>query len=138
MTLRTSSSHEEGCDRTWSVMTEKFLGDENGKLRALQVCDVRWENRKLTKIPGSEREIPCELALLAIGFVHPDPQGIVAQLDLALDQRGNIETEKYHSSQKGVFAAGDARRGPVSGGMGHCRRPKSGTEVDMYLKKLTH
>ncbi len=91
MTLRTSSSHEEGCERNWSVLTEAFVGDEQGHLKALRICRIDWtENHKFEKIPGTEEEIPCELALLAIGFVHPNPEGLLAQLAVELDQRGNI------------------------------------------------
>ncbi|MEO0470834.1 MAG: glutamate synthase subunit beta [Bacteroidota bacterium] len=109
--LRTSTSHEEGCEREWSVLTEAFLGDANGDLRALQTVDVRWGSNGLEKIAGSEREIPCELALLAVGFLHPEPDSMLAQLGVALDERGNVQTENYHTSIEGVFAAGDMRRG---------------------------
>lgn len=112
MILQTSSSHEEGCERSFSVLTDSFLGDEQGNLRALQICDIAWsENRKFKKVAGSEREIPCELALLAIGFVHPQPQGLIEQFGLALEPSGNLATENYATSQAGVFAAGDSRRG---------------------------
>lgn len=113
MVLRTSSSHEEGCDRNWSILTEAFIGDENGKLTALQICDIAWseDKRKFDKVAGSSRQIPCELALLAIGFLHPDPNGMLAQLAVELDARGNVKANAYQTSVEGVFAAGDMRRG---------------------------
>ncbi|MEL7531937.1 MAG: glutamate synthase subunit beta [Bacteroidota bacterium] len=113
MTLRTSSSHEEGCDRNWSILTEAFIGDENQNLKALQVCDIAWDeqSRKFEKVAGSSREIPCELALLAIGFVSADPEGMLAQLAVELDDRGNVKAKQYQTSVEGVFAAGDMRRG---------------------------
>ncbi|MEM7655542.1 MAG: glutamate synthase subunit beta [Bacteroidota bacterium] len=113
MILRTSSSHEEGCERQWSVLTKAFLGDDEGKLRAIQTVEIEWRSgeKGFQEVPGSEKEIPCDLALLAIGFVSPEPDGMLAQLGVAIDQRGNIATTNYHSSCEGVFAAGDMRRG---------------------------
>ncbi|TAE55440.1 MAG: glutamate synthase subunit beta [Bacteroidetes bacterium] len=113
MVLQTSSSHEEGCDRHWSVLIKAFVGDESGLLRALRVVDIHWHEgrRGYDEVPGSERELPCDLALLAMGFLHTEHEGPVGHLGLALDHRGNVKTTKYHSSVEGVFAAGDARRG---------------------------
>lgn len=115
--LRTSTSHEEGGKREWAVMTKAFLGDENGQLRAIQLVDVEWKaphdggRPQLLERPDSLREIPCELALLAVGFLHGEPKGLVADLEVALDARGNIQTTDYATSVEGVFAAGDVRRG---------------------------
>lgn len=115
MQLRTSSSHEEGCQRAWSLNTKEFVGDENGNLKALKLIDVKWEldnNRmKLVEIEGTEREIPCELALIAAGFLHPETNGIVDQLGIELDGRGNVAAQNYQTSKRNVFAAGDMRRG---------------------------
>jgi glutamate synthase (NADPH/NADH) small chain len=118
MTLRTSTSHEEGCDRNWAIATKEFIGDDNGNLKGLKVAEMGWvetEAGKLPKyqeIPGSERIIPCELALLAIGFVHPQHSGMIQELGLELDERGNVKcNEKYQTSASNVFAAGDMRRG---------------------------
>jgi glutamate synthase (NADPH/NADH) small chain len=115
--LRTSSSHEEGCDREWSVLTESFEVNEKGEVSAIHLIDVEWafiptENRYgFSKIAGSERTIPCDLALLAIGFVHPQHDGLLQQLGVALDERGNVKASDFKTSVDGVFAAGDVRRG---------------------------
>jgi glutamate synthase (NADPH/NADH) small chain len=116
MILMTSSSHEEGVNRQWSILTKEFLGDNMGRLTGLKIVDIKWgENEQgkmgFQEIAGSERVIPCDLALLAIGFVGAEKSGMVEELKLELDARGNIRTENYMSSLEGVFAAGDIRRG---------------------------
>ncbi len=118
MMLRTSTSHEEGCDRQWAINTKAFIGDEDGHLKALQIVKLDWQTDPVTgrmqmmEVAGSEEEVPCELALLAAGFLHPQPEGIVSDLDLELDERGNIRAVEYQSvSNEKVFAAGDCRRG---------------------------
>lgn len=105
MLLKNTSSHEEGCDRKFAVATKEFIGDAAGNLKALKIVDLEWkiENgrpAKFTEIPGSEREIPCELALLAMGFVHPLHQGLIEELALELDDRGNVRAseKKYQTS----------------------------------------
>lgn len=117
MILRTSTSHEEGCEREWCINTKEFLKDEKGNLRALKIVNVDWkptkpgERMRMEEIPGTERELPCELALIAAGFLHPQHKGMIEQLGVELDQRGNVETENYQTSLPNVFAAGDMRRG---------------------------
>ncbi len=119
MVLKTTSSHEEGCTRHWGVNTKEFLGDENGKLRALKVTDVEWEtdflNRpvKFREVEGSEREIPCELVFLAMGFVHPQHTGMLENLGVELDERKNVKAAEgsYRTNISKVFACGDMRRG---------------------------
>jgi glutamate synthase (NADPH/NADH) small chain len=115
MILRTSSSHEEGCERQWSIVTKEFVGDEKGNVKALKIVEVEWKavNGKMQffETPGTERDIPCELALLAMGFVHPQHEGILKQLGVDLDDRGNVKANNYHTSVEGIFAAGDMRRG---------------------------
>jgi glutamate synthase (NADPH/NADH) small chain len=107
--LRTSSSHEEGAMRDFSVLTQKFSG-ENGRVKSLH-C-VRADD-KYKPVAGSEFEIEADLVLLAMGFVHPVHEGMVKSLGLALDQRGNVkaDTNAYQTSIPKVFAAGDMRRG---------------------------
>ena len=107
--LRTSSSHQEGVTRDFSVMTEKFTGD-NGAVKQLH-C-VRVDDR-LKPVPGSQFVLDAELVLLAMGFVHPVQEGMIQSLGLALDVRGNVlaDTESYQTSIDKVFAAGDMRRG---------------------------
>ncbi|MFK7900513.1 MAG: glutamate synthase subunit beta [Cyclobacteriaceae bacterium] len=116
--LRTSTSHEEGANRQWALFTQEFIGDDEGNLKAIKVCDMGWSDPQPGKKPhwepieGSEREIPCELALLAIGFLHPDKEGMITELGLDLDERGNIKCDaQYRTSEEKVFAAGDMRRG---------------------------
>ncbi len=112
MILRTSTSHEEGCERQWSIVTKEFIGDEKGNLKALKIVEIEWENKASFKeIAGSEKEIPCELALFALGFLHPQHVGLLDQLKVDYDERGNVKSNRYQSSQEKVFAAGDARRG---------------------------
>jgi len=114
MILRTSTSHEEGVTRDWSINTKYFSG-ENGVVKKLQGVrlNCKQENGRMMmeELPGSEFELDCDLVLLALGFLGPEPDGIVGELGLKLDQRGNIACENYHSSVPGVFAAGDSRRG---------------------------
>lgn len=113
--LRTSSSHEEGCERHWSVVTKEFIGNDQGELKALRIANIIWHNEtkgaQFEEIPGSERIIPCDMAFLAMGFLHPEPSGVIAALDINLDERGNVATEQFHTNQPGVFAAGDMRTG---------------------------
>lgn len=116
MVLMTSSSHEEGVKRQWAILTKEFLGDNNGRLTGLKVVDIKWGTNAQGKmgfdeIAGTERVIPCELALLAIGFVGAEKGGMIEELGLAIDERGNIKSENYMSTVEGVFAAGDIRRG---------------------------
>jgi glutamate synthase (NADPH/NADH) small chain len=118
MQLRTSTSHEEGCDRNWAILTKEFIGDETGQVKSLRLANMDYisvkpgEAPKFQEVPGTVREIPCELALLAIGFVHPQHKGLVAELGLDLDDRGNVKAGlDYQTSVPKVFAAGDMRRG---------------------------
>lgn len=112
--LRTSSSHEEGAERDWSVATKAFLG-ENGKVKALRAARLEWKEGKPVEIPGSEFEMPADLVLLAMGFVSP-AKSVLEGLGIATDERGNARADTegadaYRTSVKKVFAAGDMRRG---------------------------
>lgn len=114
--LRTSTSHEEGCERKWSIVTKEFIGDDQQHLKAIKVADVIVTNKAgapptIEEVPGSERTLPCELALLAMGFLHPQHQGLLDQLGVEYDERGNVIGRKYKTSKEKVFAAGDCRRG---------------------------
>ena len=119
MTLKVSSSHEEGAERRWAVATKSFIGDEKGNLKALQIVDLEWKSgsngqpAQFTERAGSEREIPCELTLLAMGFVHPQQNGLLNELGVDFDERGNVKASEknYQTSIPKVFTAGDMRRG---------------------------
>jgi glutamate synthase (NADPH/NADH) small chain len=119
--LRTSSSQEEGCTRMWSIATKEFIGDGEGNLKALRCIKVEWVKDdagrwQMSEIEGSEFSLEADLALLAMGFLHPVHEGMLQELGVELDPRGNVagSTEgpkAYHTSIPGVFAAGDMRRG---------------------------
>ncbi|HVJ17253.1 MAG TPA: glutamate synthase subunit beta, partial [Polyangiaceae bacterium] len=108
--LRTSSSHEEGGARDWSVSTERITGD--GKVEKLHCVRVEFKGGKFERVAGSEFTLDADLVLLAMGFVHPEHPGIVTDLGLKLDRRGNVQIDdNFMSSVPGVFAAGDCQRG---------------------------
>ncbi|MDH4234748.1 MAG: FAD-dependent oxidoreductase, partial [Gallionella sp.] len=109
--LRTSSSHDEGCQRDWAVATKNFIGS-NGKVAGLKAVRVEWKDGKMGEIAGSEFEIKADLVFLAMGFVSP-AQKVLDAFGVEKDARGNAkaDTESYRTSVDKVFAAGDMRRG---------------------------
>ncbi len=119
MLLKTTSSHEEGANREWAIATKEFLHDEHGNLRALKVVNLEWQfsndgkTTGFTEVEGTERELPCELVLLAMGFVHPQLDGMLADMHIILDERKNVKADNknYQTNHKKIFAAGDMRRG---------------------------
>ena len=112
LVYRTSSAHEEGGERIFSVSTERFVPDENGNVRALVLSEVQVANGKFETVAGTERELPCELVLLALGFVGPEKASWLDQLGVAKDERGNIaRDESFQTNVRGVFVAGDMGRG---------------------------
>jgi len=119
MILKTTTSHEEGVERQWATATKEFVGDGKGNLKALKIVSIEWKASSdgrpagFSEVPGTEREIPCELALLAMGFLYPESTGLLDQLEVEKDDRGNVKaTEKeYQTSLPKIFAAGDVRRG---------------------------
>ncbi len=112
MTFRVSSAHEEAGERVYAVSTQEFLGDEDGNVRALRLVDVRFEEGRMVEVEGTVREIPAELVLFAMGFTGPEKAGLVEQLGVELDERGNVARDaSYMSSVEGVFTAGDVGRG---------------------------
>jgi glutamate synthase (NADPH) small chain len=138
MILRTSSSHEEGCERQWSILTKAFIGDEEGKVRAIRIVDIRWEigvtgKPELIEVEGTEREMPCDLALLAIGFVHGDMARIQEKSGVELDNRGNVKTSSYRTNVENIFAAGDMRRGQSLVVWAIAEGREAAREVDTYL-----
>jgi glutamate synthase (NADPH/NADH) small chain len=134
--LRTSSSHEEGGARDWSVSTERITG--NGKVEALHCVRVEFRAGKFERVAGSEFTLPADLVLLAMGFVHPEREGVVEQLGVELDARGNVRIDKsFMSTVPGVFAAGDCQRGQslVVWAIADGRRAARG--VDQFLMGRT-
>jgi glutamate synthase (NADPH) small chain len=112
MVMRMSAAHEEGGERVYAVSTEEFLGDDEGNVRALRIVDVESKQGKFEPVPGSEREIPADLVLFAMGFTGPEQGDLVEQLGVELDERGNVARDaSYMSSEDGVFVAGDCGRG---------------------------
>jgi glutamate synthase (NADPH/NADH) small chain len=112
MVMRMSAAHEEGGERVYAVSTEEFLGDDDGNVRALRIVDVESKEGKFEPVPGSEREIPADLVLFAMGFTGPEQGDLVEQLGVELDERGNVARDaSYMSSEDGVFVAGDCGRG---------------------------
>ncbi len=112
MTFRVSSAHEEAGDRVYSVSTKEFVGNDEGQVRALRLVDVEFRDGGFAEIEGSERDIPADLVLFAMGFTGPERDGLVDQLGVDLDARGNIaRDDAYATSVDGVFVAGDAGRG---------------------------
>ncbi len=116
--LKTTSSHEEGANRHWAIATKEFIGDGNGNLKALKIVDLEWKivdgrPAQFVEVVDSAREIPCELALLAMGFVHPQHVGFIEDLGIGLDERGNVKAaeQDYRTNISKIFAAGDMRRG---------------------------
>ena len=141
--LRTSTSHEEGCERQWSIVTKEFIGDEAGNLKGLRLSEIEWQKPEPGKsatfkeIPGSERVIPCELALLALGFLHPQHNGLLDQLDIEYDERGNVKCHNYQTSVEGIFSAGDMRRGQSLVVWAISEGRESARAVDKFLCGVT-
>ena len=135
--MRTSSSHEEGCNRIWSVKTKSFSGIGT-RVAAVNCCSVEWiknDDRWFIKeLPGTDFTISADLVILALGFEHVVHEGIVKSLDLQLDRRGNVEANNFQSSRPEVFAAGDTISGPslVSNAINSGRQ--AACAIDEWLK----
>ena len=146
MLLKITSSHEEGCDREWAIATKEFVQDENGNLRALKVINLEWkldeEDRatSFTEVAGTERELPCELVLLAMGFVHPQFEGMVEDMQIELDIRKNVKADNktYQTTNKKIFAAGDIRRGQSLVVWAINEGRECAREVNNFLKYTIH
>jgi glutamate synthase (NADPH/NADH) small chain len=110
--MRTSSAHEEGGERVYSVNTERFVDDGHGRVRALIIHDVEWRDGRFVPVPGTERELPADLVFLALGFVGPERGSWLDQLAVAFDERGNVARgQDYSTNVAGLFVAGDMGRG---------------------------
>ena len=137
MQLRTESSHEEGGIRDWSVATTSFSGDEKGNVTRLHGIRV-GPAPKFEPIPGSDFTLDADLVLLAMGFLGPVKTGLIEQLGVELDNRGNVKTgPDYHSTKKGVFAAGDIRRGQSLVVWAIAEGRKAARSIDEYLMGAT-
>jgi glutamate synthase (NADPH/NADH) small chain len=108
--LSTSSSQAEGCERDWGVLSKEFLKDDSGRLRAIRALRADWSSGRPEEVPGSEFEMPAQLVLLAMGFLHPE-HAVLDDLGVDKDDRGNCAAKGFQTSRDGVFAAGDMRRG---------------------------
>ena len=112
MIFRVASAHEEGGERLYSMSTKEILGDERGRVRGIRLVQVEMVDGRFQEVEGSERELPAQLVLLAMGFLGPEGPGVVEQLEVELDERSNIRRDHdYMTSVPGVFVAGDAGRG---------------------------
>ena len=142
MKLRTSTSHQEGCERQWSILTKSFEGNENGEVTKLICVEVEWKksedgSMKMIEVEDSEFEIEADLVLLAMGFVHPIHEGLVNNLSLKLDQRGNVEADEisFKTSSDKVFVAGDCRRGQSLVVWAISEGRKCAERIDNFLKE---
>ena len=142
MKLRTSTSHQEGCERQWSILTKSFEGNENGEVTKLICVEVEWKksedgSSKMIEVEDSEFEIEADLVLLAMGFVHPIHEGLVNNLSLKLDQRGNVEADEisFKTSSDKVFVAGDCRRGQSLVVWAISEGRKCAERIDNFLKE---
>jgi glutamate synthase (NADPH/NADH) small chain len=142
--LRTSSSHEEGCEREFAIETKEFLGDESGHVRGLRTVRVEWVKDEHGRtgpreVAGSEKIWPAQLVLLAMGFLGPEKRGAIEQLGLELDGRGNVKCdEQYMTSAPGVFAAGDMRRGQSLVVWAIHEGREAARAIDKFLMGVTH
>ena len=142
MKLRTSTSHQEGCERQWSILTKSFEGNENGEVTKLICVEVEWKksedgSMKMIEVEDSEFEIEADLVLLAMGFIHPIHEGLVNNLSLKLDQRGNVEADEisFKTSSDKVFVAGDCRRGQSLVVWAISEGRKCAERIDNFLKE---
>ena len=141
MLLKTTTSHEEGCERYWGINTKEFIGDENGELQQLKIVDVQWEVDalgrpvKFAEVEGTERIIPCQRVFLAMGFVNPQYQGMLEQLGVQLDGRKNVDAVegKFRTNVDKVFAAGDMRRGQSLVVWAISEGRESARKIDQFL-----
>ena len=136
MSFRVSSAHEEGGERVYAVSTQEFVGDDEGRVSALRVVEV---DAKFQPIEGTEREIPAQLVLFAMGFTGPQTEGLVDQLGLDLDERGNVARDgSYATNVDGVFVAGDAGRGQSLIVWAIAEGRAAAAAVDRYLTGSTN
>lgn len=134
MTYRVSSAHEEGGERVYSIATQEFLGDDQGRLRALKVVETRFENGKFSPIPGTEHEIECDMVFLAMGFTGPEKSPLMDDLGVTITERGLIaRDDHYQTNLENVFVCGDAGRGQSLIVWAIAEGRSAAAEVDRYL-----
>lgn len=134
MIYRVSSAHEELDNRVFSVNTQEFIGDGAGNLKALRIVEVKFENGKFEAVPGSERDLHADFVFMAMGFTGPEPGALIEQLEVQLDERGNIKRdENFQSSEAGIFVAGDAGRGQSLIVWAIAEGRSAASAVDRYL-----
>ncbi len=116
MILKTSSSHEESCERQWAILSKEFTGDKNGRVSGLSCIEVEWKSdpiksqSRMIETPGSEMMIECDFVFLAMGYLHPQFEGLLEILGIKVDQRGNEADSNFQTFNLKVFTAGDMRR----------------------------
>ncbi|HUZ38754.1 MAG TPA: glutamate synthase subunit beta [Streptosporangiaceae bacterium] len=134
MIFRVSSAHEEGGERMYAVSTQEFLGDADGRVRALRLTDVELSWGRFEPVPGTERELRCDLVLLAMGFTGAERAGLIDDLGVDVDARGNVARDgSYATSVPGVFAAGDMGRGQSLIVWAIAEGRSAAADVDAYL-----
>jgi glutamate synthase (NADPH) small chain len=130
--LSTSSSQAEGCQRDWAVLSKEFLKDEKGALRAIRAVRADWSSGRPAEVEGTEHELPAQLVLLAMGFLHPEHR-LLDDFGVEKDERGNCKATGYRTSREGVFTAGDMRRGQSLVVWAIAEGRECAREVDSYL-----
>ncbi|MHC4442164.1 MAG: glutamate synthase subunit beta [Planctomycetota bacterium] len=143
MKLRTASSHQEGGQRYWSVLTKRFMGAD-GNVSGLETVNVQWSGSqngsgsKMREVPGTKKTWPAELVLLALGFVGPETENLVDQLGIELDQLGNLKADQnYMTNVPGVFVCGDMRRGQSLVVWAISEGREAARAIDIYLMGQT-
>ena len=140
--LKTSSSHEEGCDRNWLINTKEFIANDKGELVGLKTIEVAWktipgQRPELIEKEGSEKIWPCDLALLALGFTGPE-KTLSEQLGIEIDSRNNYKATKYRTNIPHIFTAGDMRRGQSLIVWAISEGREAAREVDLFLMGSTN
>jgi len=139
--MRTTSSHEEGCERRWSVSTKEFLGGAGIYAEKLHGCEVEWfkknSNWKMREIVGTDFFLDVDLVILAMGFVHVNHEGLIKGTKLKLDQKGNVVVNNYQTSDPQIFAAGDTVDGPSLVVHAINSGRQAAAAIDQWLKKKT-
>jgi glutamate synthase (NADPH/NADH) small chain len=131
--FKMSTSQEEGCEMDFNVLSKSFIKDENGNVKGINCVKIKWEGRNFEEIKGSEFILKADLVLLAMGFLGPEQSGVIEELGLETDQRSNIKTDNFQTSQEGVFAAGDMRSGQSLVVRAINEGRECAREVDEYL-----